>query len=62
MIAIATSTIGVYYYFKIILAMYFKKSVLGQIDLSYSRKILLVLLLLILLVAGIFPDIFLSLL
>lgn len=57
-LAVITSVIGVYYYFKIILAMYFKSGVYSQVTVSFSQRFLLVVLLTLVLVLGIFPDLF----
>ncbi len=57
-LAVITSVIGVYYYFKIILAMYFKSGVDCQVPVSFSQRFLLVVLLTLVLVLGIFPDLF----
>ena len=57
-IAIGTSVIGVFYYFKIIMAMYFKKGNDDQFPLVGNQKLLQVILLILMFVAGIFPDIF----
>jgi NADH-quinone oxidoreductase subunit N len=57
-LAIITSVIGVYYYFKIILAMYFKSGSQSQIPVSFSQRLLLVVLLILAFILGIFPDLF----
>jgi NADH-quinone oxidoreductase subunit N len=55
-LAITTSVIGIYYYFKIILAMYFKSENDSQLTISFSEKLLLLVLIVIVFVLGIFPD------
>jgi NADH-quinone oxidoreductase subunit N len=57
-LAIATSVIGVYYYFKIILAMYFKSGSWNEILVSSSQRFLLAVLLILVFILGIFPDLF----
>jgi NADH-quinone oxidoreductase subunit N len=57
-VAIITSVIGVYYYFKIILAMYFKSGGENQILVSPSQQLLMAVLLILVFVLGIFPDLF----
>jgi NADH-quinone oxidoreductase subunit N len=57
-LAITTSVIGVYYYFKIILAMYFKSGSQSQVSVSFSQKLLLAVLLILVFALGIFPDLF----
>jgi NADH-quinone oxidoreductase subunit N len=57
-LAIITSVIGVYYYFKIILAMYFKAGSQSQVSVSFSQRLLLAILLILVFVLGIFPDLF----
>ena len=55
-VAVVTSLIGVYYYFKPIVAM--AQSTGEVIAISTSQKILLTVLILLNLLAGIFPDFF----
>ncbi len=57
-VAIITSVIGVYYYFKIILAMYFKAGSSTEIPVSVSQRFLLLVLVILVFVLGIFPDLF----
>jgi NADH-quinone oxidoreductase subunit N len=57
-LAIITSVIGVYYYFKIIVAIYFKSGSWNEIPVSFSQKFLLAVLLILVFVLGIFPDLF----
>jgi NADH-quinone oxidoreductase subunit N len=57
-LAIITSVIGVYYYFKIILAMYFKSGSWNEILVSSSQRFLLAVLLILVFILGIFPDLF----
>jgi NADH-quinone oxidoreductase subunit N len=62
-VAIITSLIGIYYYFKVIVAMYFKDAtsdVVGTI--SASKHALIVVLILITLAMGILPDYIITLL
>jgi NADH-quinone oxidoreductase subunit N len=55
-LAIATSVIGIYYYFKIILAMYFNPGNDDQLVISFSQKALLFILMCIVFILGLFPD------
>jgi NADH-quinone oxidoreductase subunit N len=57
-VAITTSLIGVYYYFKIMLAMYFKMGNEKEILISPPQKLLLAILTILTFVIGIFPDLF----
>jgi NADH-quinone oxidoreductase subunit N len=57
-VAIITSVIGVYYYFKIILAMYFRTGSSTEIRVSVSQRFLLLVLVILVFVLGIFPDLF----
>ncbi|MFM9836932.1 MAG: NADH-quinone oxidoreductase subunit N [Cyclobacteriaceae bacterium] len=57
-LAIITSVIGVYYYFKIILAMYFKSGSQSQFPVSFYQRLLLAVLLILAFILGIFPDLF----
>lgn len=55
--AIISSLIGVYYYFKVILAMYTKQTAETEpVDVSLSSKVLLHICAALLLILGIFPD------
>ena len=56
MIAIIASLVGVYYYFKIIIAMYFKEGKGEKIDVQINHKILLALVAILILALGLFPD------
>jgi NADH-quinone oxidoreductase subunit N len=61
-IAVIASLIGVYYYFKIIIAMYFKPAVSDEkISFSTSHQFLLIITLLMLIIMGIVPDFILGL-
>ena len=53
-VAVITSLIGVYYYFKPIVVMY--QSAGQTISISKSQKILLLILIFLNLVVGLFPD------
>ncbi len=55
-IAIIASLIGVYYYFKIIIAMYFKQGNETAITLPASQKFLLFVVVIAIIALGIFPD------
>ncbi len=55
-IAVITSLIGVYYYFRVIIAMFFNDSEEGSIKVSFSAKILMTLLSVLALLLGLFPD------
>ncbi len=55
-IAIIASLIGVYYYFRIIIAMYFKKSVDETIAVERNHQLLLVLVAILIIALGLFPD------
>jgi len=58
-VAVITSLIGVYYYFKPIVAMYqSEESESQRISISLSQKVLLAVLILLNLLVGIFPDLF----
>ncbi len=56
LLAVFTSLIGVYYYFKVIIAMFFKESSKEPLQVSFSSKAIVVLLVLIIFLLGIFPD------
>jgi len=56
LIAIFASLVGVYYYFKIIIAMYFKDSTNETIQTTMNQKILLVVVAFAIIALGIFPD------
>lgn len=57
-VAIVTSLIGVYYYFKIIIAMYQDDSNLIAVEISFSVRLLLYVLLLLVLSVGLMPNFF----
>ncbi len=62
LIAVIASLIGVYYYFRIIIAMYFKSATNAEkLTLSPSHKFLLLISLLLLILMGLIPDYLLSL-
>jgi NADH-quinone oxidoreductase subunit N len=56
LLGVATSLIGVFYYFRVIIAMYFNEPAPGNPPVSISLKVLLTLLSLLSLALGIFPD------
>lgn len=56
LLAVVTSLIGVYYYFKVIIAMYMKEPVGQEVQASTSMKIWMMILIALNLVLGIFPD------
>ena len=62
LIAIIASLIGVYYYFRILIAMYFKEGVKEKIQIEPNHTILLVIVALATIVLGLFPDCLISLL
>jgi NADH-quinone oxidoreductase subunit N len=56
-LAVVTSLIGVYYYFRMIIAMYLKSSdILAPMQIPLLQKILMVVCLLLSILLGIFPD------
>lgn len=56
-LAILTSAVGVYYYFKVIIAMYFKKpEIEGEVKFETSHVVLLALTTLITIALGVFPN------
>jgi NADH-quinone oxidoreductase subunit N len=57
-VAIITSLIGVYFYFKIIIAMYQDDSNLTAVEVSFSVRLLLYVLLLLVLSVGLMPNFF----
>ncbi len=61
-VAVITSLIGAYYYFRIIIAMFMKEAVTTPVKLSTSAKVLASLLIVVTLILGIFPDWLISLL
>ncbi|MGZ4048932.1 MAG: NADH-quinone oxidoreductase subunit N [Bacteroidia bacterium] len=56
LIAIIASLIGVYYYFRLIIAMYFKESTDPEIVVLPNHKILLILIAIAIIALGLFPD------
>jgi NADH-quinone oxidoreductase subunit N len=56
LIAIIASLIGVYYYFRLIIAMYFKESDGQTIAVQSNHKILLVIIAIAIVALGLFPD------
>lgn len=56
LIAIIASLIGVYYYFRIIIAMYFKKSDAAPIAVGMNHKLLLVIIAAAIIAFGLYPD------
>lgn len=61
-IAIIASLIGVYYYFRIIIAMYFKEGSKDKVTVETNHSLLLVLAVILTLALGLFPDCLISLL
>jgi NADH-quinone oxidoreductase subunit N len=61
-IAILASLIGVYYYFKIIIAMYFKDGTKEKIAIEANHSLLLVIVAIATIALGLFPDFLISLL
>jgi NADH-quinone oxidoreductase subunit N len=55
-LAVVTSLIGVYYYFRVLIAMYFKEPAGGVVNVSSSVKIFVLVLIVLTLLLGIFPD------
>lgn len=62
LIAIIASLIGVYYYFRIIIAMYFKEGAKEKIQIDANHSILLVIVTIATILLGLFPDLLISLL
>ncbi|MEO6902125.1 MAG: NADH-quinone oxidoreductase subunit N [Bacteroidia bacterium] len=62
LIAIIASLIGIYYYFKIVIAMYFKEGNKEPIQVQANHKILLIIIVFAIFVLGLFPDLIISLL
>lgn len=56
LIAIIASLVGVYYYFRIIIAMYFKESTDETITIKINHKILLITVAIAIIALGLFPD------
>jgi NADH-quinone oxidoreductase subunit N len=61
LVAVVTSLIGVYYYFRVLINMYFKSSDQGAITVSGSLKLLLFILIALIIGLGVFPDLISSL-
>lgn len=57
LIAIVASLIGVYYYFRIIIAMYFKEGKHEEVAVDMNHKILLIVIAFAIVALGIFPDV-----
>lgn len=55
-LAIGTSLVGVFYYFRVIIVMYLKEQDGNAISISHSTAILLVILVFLTLLIGLFPD------
>lgn len=55
-LAIVTSLIGAYYYFKVIIAMYLQESSEGNLPVSASQKLLIAFLVVLMFALAIFPD------
>jgi NADH-quinone oxidoreductase subunit N len=54
--ALLCATVSVYYYFRVIQAMYFKEGVAQELDISLGFQVMLILLALIVILLGIFPQ------
>ncbi len=61
-VAVVTSLIGVFYYFRVIIAMYVKKGDESPVSLNASSSLLMIILLVLILAMGVFPDSLISLL
>ena len=55
-LAMLCATVSVYYYFRVIQAMYFKEGVAQQLELSMGFKVILIGMALIIILLGIFPQ------
>jgi len=55
-LGVVTSLIGVFYYFRVIVAIYFKEPSPGTLTLSLSTKVLLAVLMMLSLGMGVFPN------
>lgn len=55
-LAIVTSLIGAYYYFKVIIAMFLQEPAPGELAVSISQKILIAILVVLMFALAIFPD------
>ncbi|HQV55387.1 MAG TPA: NADH-quinone oxidoreductase subunit N, partial [Chitinophagaceae bacterium] len=58
--AVLMAAVSVYYYFRVIQAMYFKEGDAQPIEVSRSFKLTLVVLAVLIIVFGIYPDLILS--
>jgi NADH-quinone oxidoreductase subunit N len=56
LIAILASLIGVYYYFRIIIAMFFKQSDAAPIEVTANHKLLFIITILLTIALGLFPN------
>jgi NADH-quinone oxidoreductase subunit N len=56
LIAILASLIGVYYYFRIIIAMFFKQSDAAPIEVSSNHQLLFIITIILTIALGLFPD------
>jgi NADH-quinone oxidoreductase subunit N len=56
LIAIIASLVGVYYYFRIIIAMYFKESNSETVPVETNHKLLLIFITIAIIALGLFPD------
>jgi NADH-quinone oxidoreductase subunit N len=55
-LAVVTSLIGVYYYFKVIIAMFIKEPAASTVEPSGSMRIWMIVLIVLNLLLGVFPD------
>ncbi|MDQ3046067.1 MAG: NADH-quinone oxidoreductase subunit N [Bacteroidota bacterium] len=62
LIAIIASLVGVYYYFRILIAMYFKEGTSETVAVNPSHKLLLIIIAIATIVLGLFPDFLIGLL
>lgn len=60
-IAILNALIGFYYYFKVIVAMYFKEGTEVQLSIPFQYKVVLVLAVIVTLLLGVYPSLILNL-
>jgi len=58
--ALLCATVSAYYYFRVIQAMYFKEGISQNLEISLGFKIMLILLALIVILLGIFPQVLIS--
>jgi NADH-quinone oxidoreductase subunit N len=56
LLAVITSAVGAYYYLKVIIAMYFRKSELGELPVDYSNRAIIVLTTVVTIVIGLLPE------